>query len=174
MYFSSTQSGGLQKPAPVGSQFLRPQPGLLGRAGFADHSEICQCRQWQSAFTVLLTAESTSSLCNSIRCLKFLNCLCSSKLGDNISSTATTMLELKFSGFGTFCKAVLSGCLENSAALKVKMALYWYILSVVNRKGNPILNVEMYYTADGLYKYGKETEQRAWDFSPDLRFRFAT
>ncbi|KAF4798919.1 hypothetical protein TURU_059566 [Turdus rufiventris] len=88
---------------------------------------------------------------------KLLRC----KLGDNISSTATTKLELKFSGFGTFCKAVLSGCLENSADLKVKMAQYWYILSVVNRKGNPILNVEMYYTADGLYKYGKETEQRA-------------
>lgn len=77
-----------------------------------------------------------------------------SELGDCIPPTATTkLLEPKFSGFGTFCKAVLPGCLEKRADLKVKVSQYWYIPGVVNRKGNPTLNVEMYYTADGLYKY---------------------
>lgn len=57
-----------------------------------------------------------------------------SKLGDHIPPTAPTkLLEPKFSGFGTFCKAVLSGCLEKGADLKVKMSQYWYISGVVNR-----------------------------------------
>lgn len=97
------------------------------------------CRQCLSAFTLLLPAGNTSP-CNSTSCLKFLNYLCPSKLGEYIPPTATTkLLEPKFNGFGTFCKAVLSGCLEKGADFKVKMAQYGYILGVVNRKGNQSL-----------------------------------
>lgn len=118
---------------------------------------MCQCRPCLSAFTVLLPAGNIFSLCNSISCLKFLNYLCPSKVGDYIPPTATTkLLELKFTGLGTFCKAALSGCLEKGADLKAKMAQYWYILGEGNRKGNPIFNVKMYCTANGLYKYRGE------------------
>lgn len=65
-------------------------PGLLGRAGSAEHSEICLCRQCLSVFTELLPAGSTSSLCYSISCLKFLYCLCPGKLGDCIPPIATS------------------------------------------------------------------------------------
>lgn len=77
-----------------------------------------------------------------------------SKLGDYIPPTGTAkQREPMFSGFRAFCKAVL--CLEKGADLKVKMEHYWQILGMVNREGNPILNVEMYYTADGLYNTEK-------------------
>lgn len=76
--FLSTQSGGLQEPVPVGSWSLRLQPGLLGKAGSAEHWEMCQCRQCLSAWALLFPARNTSSLRNSISCLKFLNYLCPS------------------------------------------------------------------------------------------------
>lgn len=36
-----------------------------------------------------------------------------------------------------------------------------YLLGVVNRKGNPVPNVEMYYTTYGLYKYRREVLDHA-------------
>lgn len=41
------------------------------------------------------------------------------------------------------------------------MAQYWYVLGVANRKSNPILNVEMYCTANGWCKYRGEVRDNA-------------
>lgn len=39
--------------------------------------------------------------------------------------------------------------------------VHQYLLGVVNWKGNPVPNVEMYYTAYGLYKYRREVVDHA-------------
>lgn len=122
-----------------------------------------ECRQCLSTFTVLLSAGNRSSLHNSMSCLKFLNYLCPSNLGDYSPSTATTrLLEPKFSGLWSVLQSWFIWMFEKGRSFEGENGMvHRYLLGMVNRKGNPIPNVEMYYTAYSLYKYRRQVLDHA-------------
>lgn len=158
-FFPSSQVNRSAEPAVVIQVLWLPacaaEQGWLCRA----LPNFSYCRQCLSAFTVLLPAGNISSQCNSMSCLKFLNYLCPCNLGDYILPTATTKrLESKCSGLWSVPQGWFIWVFEKGRRFEGEncKVVHQYFLGVVNRKLNPIPNVEVCYTASGFYKYKRE------------------